>query len=64
MKIMKEYYKLSEVAKMLNVSYVTVWRWCNDGKVATISLPSKQRRIRSDEVKRLLGTPETQDEEH
>jgi predicted site-specific integrase-resolvase len=61
MENMKEYYRLSEVAKMLGVSYVTMWRWCNDGLVATVELPSKQRRILSAEVKRLLAQPEAQE---
>ena len=61
MQSMKEYYRLSEVAKMLGVSYVTMWRWCNDGKVATVELPSKQRRILSAEVTRLLAQPQAQE---
>ncbi len=61
MQSMKQYFRLSEVAKMLGVSYVTMWRWCNDGKVATVQLPSGQRRILSAEVGRLLEQPETQD---
>lgn len=61
MKDMKAYFRLSEVAKMLGVSYVTMWRWCNDGKVATVSLPSGQRRILGSEVNRLLEQPEAQE---
>ncbi|MBK8113244.1 MAG: helix-turn-helix domain-containing protein [Candidatus Accumulibacter sp.] len=61
MQNMKAYFRLSEVAKMLGVSYVTMWRWCNDGKVATVSLPSGQRRILGAEVNRLLEQPEPQE---
>ena len=61
MQDMKEYYRLSEVADMMGVSYVTMWRWCKAGKVATVKLPSKQRRILSAEVKRILAQPEAQE---
>ncbi len=54
MQSMKSYYRLSEVAKMMGVAYVTMWRWCNAGKVATMKLPSGQRRITGAEVWRLL----------
>ena len=57
MQSMKEYFRLGEVAKMLNVSYVTIWRWCNDGKVATVTFPSGQRRILRAEVEKLLSQP-------
>lgn len=62
MSYMKEYYRLSEVAKMLNVSYVTMWRWCNDGKVSTVELPSGQRRILGSEVERITSTETAEDE--
>ena len=60
MQSMKQYYRLSEVAKMLDVSYVTMWRWCNEGLVATMILPSGQRRVTSAEVLRLLQQSEPQ----
>lgn len=47
--------RLSEVARRMGVSYQSVWRWCNDGKIATITLPSGQRRIPMSEVTRLLA---------
>lgn len=52
------YYRLSEVAKIFNVSYVTIWRWCRDGKVETFTLPSGQRRILSSEVERITSQEE------
>ena len=61
MQSMKQYFRLSEVAKMLGVSYVTMWRWCNAGKVATMTLPSGQRRITGAEVWRLLQQDEAQE---
>lgn len=61
MQSMKSYYRLSEVAKMMGVAYVTMWRWCNAGKVATIKLPSGQRRITGAEVWRLIQQDELQE---
>lgn len=58
MKDVQEYYRLSEVAKMLDVSYVTMWRWCNDGRVASVKLPSGQRRIVRSEVERVTNQQE------
>ena len=48
--------RLSELAKLMNVFYSTVYRWCDEGKVATIMLPSGQRRILRSEVDRLLAS--------
>ncbi len=60
MKDVQEYYRLSEVAKMLDVSYVTMWRWCNDGRVASVKLPSGQRRILASEVERITSQSRTE----
>lgn len=41
----KSHYKITEVAKLLDVTRVTVWRWCKDGKLPHVVLPSGQIRI-------------------
>ena len=48
-------YRISEVADMLEVSRITVWRWCKDGKMAHVLLPSGQFRISHDEVMRFMS---------
>lgn len=47
-------YRLSEAAAILGVKHVTVWRWCNDGKIAHVTMPSGQRRIPASEIERIL----------
>jgi excisionase family DNA binding protein len=46
----KQFYRLNEAAKLFDVSYQTIWRWCNDGKLASVTLPSGQRRIPAWEI--------------
>ena len=47
-------YRLSEAAPLIGVSSVTLWRWCASGKIASIKLPSGQRRIPESELTRIL----------
>lgn len=53
-------YKLSEVARRLNVSYKTVWKWCRvDQTVRFVVWPSGSLRISEAELRRLMTeTPE------
>jgi len=51
----KTLYRITEVAKMINVGRVTVWRWCKDGKMQHVILPSGQIRITAEEVHRFVN---------
>jgi len=51
----KRFYTTFEVAKMLGVSTLTVWRWCKQGKVRAWRTPGGHYRIPCEEVDRLLG---------
>jgi excisionase family DNA binding protein len=46
--------RLGEAAKLLDVSYETLWRWCEAGKIRHIRMPSGQRRIRREDIDRIL----------
>lgn len=54
-------YKLSEVARRLNVEYKTVWKWCRvDKTVRVVVWPSGSLRISEAELRRLMQeTPTT-----
>jgi excisionase family DNA binding protein len=50
-------YTIHEVAKLLGLSYITVWGWIKKGKVKAVKLgtsPKAPVRIPEGEVKRLL----------
>jgi excisionase family DNA binding protein len=50
-------YTIHEVAKLLGLSYITVWSWIRKGKVKAVKLgtsPKAPVRIPEGEVKRLL----------
>ena len=47
-------YKLSEAARIIGVSSVTLWRWCEAGKISNVKLPSGQRRIPASELARVM----------
>ena len=51
----KTRYRITEVAEMIGVGRVTVWRWCKDGKMQHVILPSGQIRITADEVNRFVN---------
>lgn len=42
--IENQYYSINEVAKMLKVAYLTVYRWIQDGKLSSVKA-GKQYRI-------------------
>ncbi|MHA1595538.1 MAG: MerR family transcriptional regulator [Candidatus Baldrarchaeia archaeon] len=46
--------KISEVARILNVSRHTVLNWIRKGKIRAIRLPSGRYRIPESEVRRIL----------
>ncbi len=47
---MQEYYTVSQVAKMLGIHRVTVWRLIKAGKIKAIDLAGK-KRIHKSELK-------------
>lgn len=52
---MKEdlYYSIEEVAKMLKVAYLTVYRWIRSGKLLALKA-GKQYRIAKDELEKFM----------
>jgi len=51
--INKQYYSIQEVAKMLKVTYLTVYRWIKAGKLQSVKA-GKQYRITETEVNKFL----------
>jgi len=51
---MEKLMKVSEVAKILNVSRHTVLNWIRKGKMKAIRLPGGRYRIPESEVRRIL----------
>ena len=49
----EEYYSIEEVAKMLKVAYLTVYRWVRSGKLKAVKA-GKQYRISKEEVGRFI----------
>ena len=48
-----QYYSIKEVAKMLKVAYLTVYRWIQSGKLISVKA-GKQYRITDEELKIFL----------
>ena len=51
----KKFYTTFEVAKILSVNPLTVWRWCKKGKIKAWRTPGGHYRIPREEVDRLLS---------
>lgn len=49
----EQYYSIDEVAKMLKVAYLTVYRWIRDGKLNSVKA-GKQYRIDKSELNNFL----------
>lgn len=45
----EQYYTIEEVAKMLKVAYLTVYRWIQDGKLVAFKT-GKQYRIKKEDL--------------
>ncbi len=52
---MEKLLRISDVAKMLNVSRVTIYEWIRTGKIKFITLPNDKKRISQSEVDKILG---------
>jgi len=49
----EQYYTIKEVAKMLRVAYLTVYRWIQSGKLNSIKA-GKQYRIKKEDLDRFI----------
>jgi putative molybdopterin biosynthesis protein len=45
----EQYYTIEEVAKMLKVAYLTVYRWIQDGKLVAFKA-GKQYRVKKEDL--------------
>ncbi|OGH18343.1 MAG: hypothetical protein A3F31_00520 [Candidatus Levybacteria bacterium RIFCSPHIGHO2_12_FULL_38_12] len=50
----EQYYSIEEVAKMLKVAYLTVYRWIRSGKL-TAYKAGKQYRIKKEDLDNFLN---------
>ena len=51
----EQYYTIEEVAKMLKVAYLTVYRWIQDGKLLSVKA-GKQYRIKKNDLDNFLNS--------
>ena len=49
----EQYYTIEEVAKMLKVVYLTVYRWIQDGKLTSLKA-GKQYRIKKSDLYKFM----------
>ena len=49
----EQYYTIEEVAKMLKVAYLTVYRWIQSGKLSS-NKAGKQYRIKKEDLDRFV----------
>jgi len=49
----EKYYTIDEVAKMLKVAYLTVYRWIQDGKLVAYKA-GKQYRIKKEDLDKFI----------
>ena len=50
----KRFYSTYELAKILGVAPITVWRWCKSGKIKAGKTPGGHYTIPKEEVERIL----------
>lgn len=50
----RKYWRISEVARELDVHPKTIRRWLDRGLIPYVRLPSGERRVRTDRVELLL----------
>lgn len=48
-----KYYSIEEIAKMLNVAYLTVYRWVRNNKLLAVKA-GKQYRVRKEDLDTFL----------
>lgn len=49
----EQYYTIKEVAEILKVAYLTVYRWVKDGKIEAYKL-GKEYRIKKDDLDKFV----------
>jgi len=49
----EQYYTIEELAKMLKVAYLTVYRWIQDGKLKAYKA-GKQYRVKKEDLNRFI----------
>lgn len=54
-----KFYTIEQVAEMLQVVYLTVYRWIQDGKLKAVKA-GKQYRIRQSDLDKFLETKENE----
>ncbi len=52
---MEEFLSPRDVCRMLNVSYITLWRWIKEGRIKAVRSPSGRYLIPRNEIERLKG---------
>ena len=50
----REFYTVSEAARMLDVSRTTIWRWIDEGKLPAYRVGGRTIRIRRQDVDEML----------
>ena len=50
----KKWFTTYEVARILDVSPMTVWRWCKSGKIKAVKTPGGYYSIPREEVEKIL----------
>jgi len=53
----EQYYTIEEVAKMLKVAYLTVYRWIQSGKLVAFKA-GKQYRVKKEDLDRFITSYE------
>src|SRR5438105_10647946 len=53
----RTYYSIAEVAALLGVSRVSVWRWISSGRLPVSRLGHRTVRIRGQDVEQILQSP-------
>ena len=53
----EQYYTIDEVAKLLKVAYLTVYRWIQSGKL-TAYMAGKQYRVKKEDLDRFITSYE------
>lgn len=56
--IQEEYYSIEEVAKLLKVAYLTVYRWIRSGQLQSFKA-GKQYRIKKDTLQKFIEQKES-----
>lgn len=48
-------WRLKDIAESFDVSYSTLWRWAQSGRMQAVKLPGGALRIKDSEIQRILG---------